>query len=147
MNLFARAKILGNTANPNLFGIADFYEDPRNNGVWVEIEVTGLPDTNSLIDSNFYGMHIHEIGDCTVPFDKTGEHYNPKNISHPNHAGDLPPLLGTAGYAFALFYTGRFGSAEIINKSIIIHNSPDDFRTQPSGNSGNKIACGVIRKC
>ena len=65
---------------------------------------------------------------------------------HPNHAGDLPPLFGNNGFALSLFLTNRFTVDEVIGRTIIIHDHPDDFTTQPSGNSGTKIACGVIRR-
>jgi Cu-Zn family superoxide dismutase len=89
-------------------------------------------------------MHIHETGNCALPFDQTGNHYNPAGLPHPKHAGDLLPLLGNEGYAYSVFYTDRFELPEIIGRSLIIHSAPDDFTTQPSGNSGVKIGCGVI---
>ena len=146
MKPFACAKILGNSAFPNLYGEAHFYEDPSK-GIWIEVKVRGLPDQNTPNRSSFYGMHIHEIGNCSIPFDKTGSHYNPANAAHPNHAGDLPPLLSSHGYAYSLFYTTRFHADEIMNRSLIIHSDRDDFTTQPAGNSGSKIGCGILRKC
>lgn len=137
----AFARISGNKENPKLHGTAYFYDTPFG-GTLVEIEVFGLPDNGS----SFYGMHIHENGDCSLPFDKTGSHYNPDNVPHPLHAGDMPPLMGCNGFAYSIFYTGRFSVSDIVNRSIIIHDMPDDFTTQPSGNSGTKIGCGVITK-
>lgn len=72
-------------------------------------------------------------------------HYNPDNCQHLYHAGDMPPLFGVDGSAVLLFLTNRFSVEEIIGRTVIIHARPDDFMTQPSGNSGEKIACGVIR--
>lgn len=140
----ALAWITGNNSNPKLSGLVKFYETPYN-GVLIEAEVFGLPDITSEYSSNFYGFHIHETGDCTMPFDKTGTHFNPHNQPHPDHAGDLIPLLGNQGYAWCAFFDRRFSIDEIIGKSVIIHSQPDDFTTQPSGNSGTKIGCGVIR--
>ena len=108
------------------------------------MEIYGLPYEDIPPYSQFYGMHIHETGDCSLPFDKTGNHYNPAGLPHPKHAGDLLPLLGNEGYAYSVFYTDRFELPEIIDRSLIIHSTPDDFTTQPSGNSGVKIGCGVI---
>ena len=71
-------------------------------------------------------------------------HYNPQGCPHPYHAGDLPPLFGNQGYAFSAFVTDRFAVREIVEKTIIIHSKPDDFKTQPSGDSGEKMACGKI---
>ena len=90
-------------------------------------------------------MHIHEKGDCTMPFDRTGGHYNPAGEPHPDHAGDMIPLMGNQGYAWLAFYDKRFTIPEIMGRSVIIHRMPDDFKTQPSGDSGEKIGCGVIR--
>ena len=143
-NSYAHAQINGNQTNPDLSGTANFYSSPSG-GTWVEIEVFSLPNKNVKNSSNFYGLHIHETGNCTPPFDKTGGHLNPFNETHPNHIGDLPPLLGNEGYAYLAFFTNRFTLSEIENKSIIIHSKPDDFTSQPAGNSGDKIACGVIR--
>ena len=137
----AFAKINGNRENQRLHGTAYFYDTPFG-GTLVEVEVFGLPDNNS----RFYGMHIHENGDCSLPFDKTGNHYNPSNAPHPMHAGDLPPLLDCSGYAYSIFYSGRFKVNDVISRSIIIHDMPDDFNSQPSGNSGTKIGCGTIIK-
>lgn len=139
MEPFAYAQIVGNRTNPQLRGVAYFYPSPKE-GLWVEVEVYGLP----VNPSDFYGMHIHEIGNCTKPFDQTGSHYNPNETLHPEHAGDLPPLLGNDGYAYICFFTNRLTTTDIIGRSIIIHSSADDFTTQPAGNSGEKIACGVI---
>lgn len=142
---YAHAKITGNADNPFLHGISYFYPVSFG-GVLIETEMYGLPFDDIPSASRFYGMHIHETGDCTLPFDKTGNHYNPGNLPHPGHAGDLPPLLGNTGYAYSLFYTDRFDLQDIIGRSLIIHSAPDDFTTQPSGNSGTRIGCGVIMK-
>lgn len=80
------------------------------------------------------------------PFADTMGHYNPNGCEHPYHAGDLPPLFGNNGIALSLFLTNQFSVNEVIGKTIVIHDHPDDFITQPSGNSGTKIACGVIRR-
>lgn len=142
---YAYARIIGNIDNPLLHGISHFYPVSFG-GILIETEVYGLPYENIPLSSQFYGMHIHETGDCTPPFDETGNHYNPNNLPHPMHAGDLPPLLGNAGYAYSVFYTDRLEINDIIGRSLIIHSAPDDFTTQPSGSSGVKIACGVITK-
>ncbi|MDD7215163.1 MAG: superoxide dismutase family protein [Anaerovoracaceae bacterium] len=80
------------------------------------------------------------------PFEDAHGHFNPDCCDHPHHAGDLPPLLGNRGYALQIFLTGRFCVSEIIGKTVIIHADPDDFTSQPSGNSGKMIACGQIRE-
>lgn len=138
----ALAKVTGNTDNPDLSGDISFYGTPMG-GVIIMVKIHGLLDNSN--PSGFYGMHIHEFGDCTLPFDKTGVHYNPGNMPHPDHAGDLPPLLSNNGYAWMAFYTERLTISEILGKSIVIHSMRDDFTSQPAGDSGEKIGCGVIR--
>ncbi len=139
----AFARILGNDKNPNLNGTVYFY-DTFYNGVLIEAELFNLPNVSPTQISNFYGFHIHENGDCTPPFDKVGAHYNPTNQPHPDHLGDMIPLLGYDGYAWMAFFDRRFLLKDIIGKSVVVHALPDDFTTQPSGNSGEKIGCGVI---
>lgn len=139
----AVALISGNSNYPRLNGLARFYRTTCN-GVLVNIEVYGLPDTPEA-PSHFYALHIHENGNCTIPFDKTGTHYNPANLPHPYHAGDMPPLLSNNGFAWMSFFDRRFKIEEIIGRSIIIHSNRDDFTTQPSGDAGDKIGCGVIK--
>lgn len=140
----AAAWIKGNTQNPKLSGMVKFYHTTYG-GVLVEAQIFGLPNIETPGSSNFYAMHIHESGDCSDDFAHTGMHYNPKNASHPDHAGDMPPLLGNQGYAFSVFYDKRFTIPEIIGKAVIIHEKPDDFTSQPAGNAGQKIGCGEIK--
>ncbi len=73
-------------------------------------------------------------------------HYDPHGCEYPHHAGDPPPLFGNDGFALSLFLTNRFSVKEIIGKTAIIHDHPNDFTTQPSGNSGTKIDCGVVQR-
>ena len=141
----AAAWITGNVQNPRLSGLVKFYRTDYG-GVLVEAEIFGLPNIEKAKAGSFYAMHIHQFGDCSGDFSKTGEHYNPENNLHPSHAGDLLPLFGNQGYAWSAFYDKRFTINEIIGKSVIIHSDPDDFTTQPSGNAGTKIGCGEIRR-
>ena len=140
----AVAWVQGGTQAPRLSGLVKFYNTPYG-GILVEAEIFGLPNQSVPNSSNFYGMHIHENGDCSDHFARTGDHYNPGGQPHPEHAGDLLPLLGNQGYAWSAFYDKRFQIRDILGRSIIIHAMPDDFATQPSGNSRAKIGCGVIR--
>ena len=89
-------------------------------------------------------MHIHEYGDCSDDFANTGMHYNPTGADHPFHIGDLVPLLNSNGYAFTAFYDSFLRIEDVVGKTIIIHDNRDDFTSQPSGDSGEKIGCGVI---
>ena len=140
----AAAWIQGSASWPQTAGSVRFYRTPYD-GVLVEAQIFGLPNIRTQGSSDFYGMHIHEYGDCTRPFAQAGNHYNPGQTAHPQHAGDLPPLLGNQGYAYTVFYDKRFLLDEIVGKSVIIHRMADDFHTQPSGDSGDRIGCGVIR--
>ena len=139
----AIAVIKGNRQYPQLEGSIRFFRTPYE-GVLVCAEVSGLPDRRSRMRSDFFAMHIHEQGDCSHAFENVGMHYNPESMPHPYHAGDLPPLLSNDGYAWTAFYDERFTIGEIIGKSVIIHSQSDDFRSQPSGDAGEKIACGEI---
>lgn len=141
----AIAMLSGGDNLPELCGCVRFIR--RSSGVLVRAEVSGLPN-KGCGDSQIFGFHIHEGNSCggsmDDPFSCTEAHYNPDKTEHPLHRGDMPPLFGNNGYAFALFYTERFSIDEIIGKTVVIHDSADDFKSQPSGNSGKKIACGVI---
>lgn len=141
----AVAWINGNANNPQLSGVVKFYNTPYE-GILVEAEVFGLPNIQQIGSSDFYAMHIHAEGDCTVPFQRTGEHYSQYQMPHPKHSGDMVPLMGNQGYAWLAFYDKRIKLDQIEGRSIIIHSGPDDFTTQPSGNSGEKIGCGVINR-
>lgn len=140
----AVAWVTGKGAYSELSGLVKFYRTPYD-GVLVEAEIFGLPNIATQGSSDFYAMHIHEIGDCSGSFEKTGGHFNPSDSFHPAHAGDMVPLLGNQGYAWTVFYDKRFTIDDIIGKSVIIHSGRDDFTTQPAGDSGEKIGCGVIR--
>ncbi len=140
----AMAWVTGNDANPQLSGLVKFYDTPYG-GVLVEAEIFGLPNVEEPDSTGFYAMHIHEYGDCSGSFERTGNHYNPSGQPHPGHAGDMVPLLGNAGYAWTAFYDKRFAIQDVIGKSVVIHSGADDFTTQPSGGSGTKIGCGEIR--
>ncbi len=141
----AIAWISGDATDSTLNGSVKFYQTSYG-GILVEAQIFGLPDISVPGSSNFYAMHIHESGDCSDHFSHTGLHYNPGNTDHPDHAGDMPPLLGNQGYAFSVFYDKRFTLQDIIGRSVIIHEKPDDFTSQPAGNAGNKIGCGRIER-
>ena len=141
----AMAWVTGKGAYSELSGLVKFYRTPYE-GVLVEAEIFGLPNISTQDSSDFYAMHIHQNGDCSGSFEKTGGHFNPSNPVHPEHAGDMVPLLGNQGYAWTAFYDKRFTIEDIIGKSVIIHSRRDDFTTQPAGDPGEKIGCGVIRR-
>lgn len=123
-----------------LRGTVKFYSVPG--GTLLAVEVSGLPDN----DSGFFALHIHQGGSCAGKgFPETLGHYDPEGNAHPLHAGDLPPLLNMGGRAFLAVETDRFFVEEVVGRTAVLHGKTDDFHTQPSGNAGEKIACGVIR--
>lgn len=144
----ASAQIRGSRDYPNIKGTVSFYKTGA--GVLTEANIRGLPISSDKCKKPVFGFHIHEGGSCTGnendPFADSDGHYNPGLCPHPYHAGDMPPLFGANGRAYLVFLTDRFNISEIIGKTVIIHLSPDDFTTQPSGNSMAKIACGVIER-
>lgn len=136
----AVAQINGGEKYPEIRGEVRFFQ--TNLGVMVMADVRGLPIINARCDNPIFAMHIHSGESC----EKTGTHYNPENCPHPYHSGDLPPLFSNDGYAFEATLSNRFDLSEIRDKTVVIHSKPDDFKTQPSGDSGEIIACGVIRE-
>lgn len=149
---FAKAELSGGPLAPSITGTVSFY--PAHNGTLVVAEVYNLPKTvaptNSTPSVNPFGFHLHEgdtceIGDPQDPFKAAKGHYNPTNMPHPLHAGDMPVLFGNDGYAFLAFFTDRFTPSQVIGRTVIIHENPDDYRSQPAGNAGKRLACGVVR--
>lgn len=142
----ATAMLWGSSEYRNLMGTVYFYHAPE--GVVVMAQISGLPKNSDLCAKPVFGFHIHSGRSCTGnnedAFADAINHYNPQGCPHPYHAGDMPPLFGCGGYAFSTFLTDRFTIDEIIGRVVIVHSSPDDFTTQPSGNAGKKIACGII---
>lgn len=145
---YAMSVIRGSNDYPNICGVVKFYKSPF--GILVMWEISGLPHDNKMCGNRIFAMHIHEgtscSGNASDPFANAKTHYNPGNCPHPWHAGDLPPLFENCGFAFGMVLTDRFCLDDIIGRTVIIHDNPDDFTTQPAGNSGSKIACGIIAK-
>ena len=135
------ADISGGENYPGIRGRVIFRQ--QKNGVLVTADIYGLPTGETGCDSGVFGFHIHEGEDCgsngQEPFSNTKGHYNPGDCPHPYHAGDLPPLFENDGYAYMSFLTNRFTATEIIGRTVVIHLKPDDFHSQPSGNSGEKM--------
>ncbi len=137
----AFAAIQGGEGNRQLHGSVRFFSTPE--GVIVLADIFGLPDNGGW---GIFALHIHEGSDCGgAEFANSGAHYNPGNTPHPWHSGDLPPLFSCNGHALMGLLTCRFTIDEVIGRTVIVHSAPDDFTTQPAGDSGMKIACGVIQ--
>jgi len=144
----AKAEIRGGKKYRNIKGTVTFRQTSR--GVIVTAKIYNLPSEIGKCNSKIFGFHIHEgtscTGDIQDEFKDTKAHYNPNNCTHPHHSGDLPPLFENKGYAYMNVLTDRFRLKDVIGRAVVIHNMPDDFTSQPSGNSGQKIACGIIKK-
>ncbi len=138
----ARGALRGDSSHPELMGEVLF--SPYGQGTLVVVRAVGLPP------DRFLGLHIHEKGDCAtggdVAFASAGGHFDLSGSEHPGHSGDLPPLLSsTNGVAVLAVYTDRFRPADVVGRTVVLHAMPDDFRTQPAGDSGARIACGAIQ--
>jgi Cu-Zn family superoxide dismutase len=133
-------------------GLATFTQVPG--GVRVVIEAKNLPPGP-------HGVHIHTVGKCDGPeFTTAGDHFNPEKKEHGTlnpqgaHAGDLPNMtIGTDGTGRLETMTERItlgaGASSLFDadgSSLVVHAAADDFKTDPTGNSGGRIACGVIVK-
>jgi Cu-Zn family superoxide dismutase len=116
-----------------------------------------LVNAQGLKPDQEHGFHIHEAGDCSSGDGMSAKgHFNPGAKPHGNpagaehHAGDLPPLKADKGGRAKLdvMVDGislKPGPTSIVGRGLIIHADPDDYKTQPTGNSGARIACGVIK--
>jgi len=119
--------------------------------VRVSANLTGLkPD-------GVHAFHVHEKGDCSSGDGMSaGGHFNPSGKPHgpqdaDHHAGDMPSLKADGyGNATATFELSGVsigsGATDLVGRGLIVHRDPDDFKTQPTGNAGPRIACAVIRK-
>lgn len=140
--LHARAVIID--ASGNSIGVAKFVED-RSGTLHVNVKIEGLP-------AGLHGIHIHNNGACTPDFAAAGSHHNPTGATHGHHSGDLPNLTVNAEGRGRLNATTdnatlSAGSRSVFDangSAIVIHASQDDYQTDPTGNSGARIACGVI---
>ena len=143
----AWAAIRGGQEYPRLLGTVKFFQTQA--GVLVLAEIHNLPYEQGPCENSVFGFHIHEGRSCDgmtqEDFSAAEGHFNPDGCPHPAHAGDLPPLFANHGYAWSAFLTSRFTIRQVLGRTLIIHGSPDDFTTQPAGNSGKRIACGEIR--
>ena len=144
----ATAQLLS-TKGSKAFGEATF--EQVGDKVRVSIFVQGLKPGQE------HGLHIHEVGDCSSGDGmSTKGHFNPQGKPHGHyssanrHAGDLPALKANKSgrakvEADVDIITVAPGPASIVGRGLIVHAAPDDYTTQPTGNAGARIACGVIR--
>ena len=125
--------------------------EAMDGGVRITGQVSGLkPDTE-------HGFHVHEKGDCSAPDAKSaGDHFNPTADAHgrvgaaAHHAGDTDNIVADATGVASVdtrlqgATVGDGAPTDIIGKAVIVHTDPDDYTTQPTGNAGARLACGVI---
>ena len=140
---------LAPTAGNTTAGTVSFTQ--KGDKVTVSAKVSGLTPGG-------HGFHVHEKGDCSAPDgNSAGGHFNPTGKPHgdlsapDHHAGDMPMLQADASGNAALTtdlagLTIGSGAADVVGKSVVVHKDADDFKSQPAGNSGARVACGVINK-
>lgn len=135
------------TQGSTVHGLVMFHE--MDGHLMVHAVVSGLPP------SGVFGFHVHEVGSCaSSDGSSAGGHFNPGAQPHgpqggPHHAGDMPALqAGANGVADQEFMldgpTLAAGPTSLVGRSVIVHAQADDYATQPTGNSGARVACGVI---
>lgn len=129
-------------------------------GVQIQVQIQGFDAAVSGGERGQHGFHIHETGNCTAPdFSSAGGHFNPTSAGHglldPDgpHAGDLPNLWletdGSADYSVTTnlvsLAPGERNLLDGDGSAFVLHSGADDYRTDPSGDSGSRLACGVIQ--
>jgi Cu-Zn family superoxide dismutase len=147
---------LTSAAGSSVKGDLTLTNDGTDEGSAVTIrgEITGLSPGKE------HGFHVHEVGECALPdFKSAGEHFNPTKDPHggpkskARHLGDIPNIKADENGRATIDVNVKGmtlgdtdeGPAQILGKALVVHALPDDYKTQPSGASGNRIACGVIR--
>jgi Cu-Zn family superoxide dismutase len=139
--------VLHPTAGNKVSGIVTFTEEA--DGVRVQADIAGLPPGK-------HGFHVHEFGDCSAPdLASAGAHFNPTNKPHAGpdsaarHVGDMGNVDADASGAAKLNYVDHEISLtndqrSVIGRSVVVHAKADDLKSQPAGDSGARVACGVI---
>jgi Cu-Zn family superoxide dismutase len=123
--------------------------EQKGAGVQITATLSGLPPGTRA-------FHVHEVGKCEPPFESAGGHFNPTNKQHGKnnprgpHAGDLPNLQvdpdGRAKVVTTIPDASLGSLLDADGSALVVHEGPDDERSDPAGNSGKRIACGVIRR-
>lgn len=138
---------LSPTANSTARGTVQLHE-MADGAVAVEVSLTGVP-------AGVHGFHVHDKGDCGDNGNAAGGHFNPMGTPHAgpatpaHHAGDFGNVTaGENGQVRTRFTTRSItvseGAASAVGRAVILHANPDDLMTQPTGNAGGRIACGVV---
>lgn len=139
--------VLSPKADGKVKGQVTFLEETE--GIRVTANIEGLTPGK-------HGFHIHEKGDCSAgDFTSAGGHFNPRNSKHgsptdpEHHVGDFGNLeaneQGVARFERVFTWLTFKGTNSILNKAVIVHEKADDLQTQPTGDAGGRLACGVIQ--
>ncbi|MBD9537481.1 superoxide dismutase family protein [Stenotrophomonas sp. STM01] len=126
----------------------------------VDGQLRASGDISGLQPDSEHGFHIHEKGDCSAPDGTSaGGHFNPGSSEHgsidatAHHGGDMPNIKADAqgnahidGPVASNVNAGKGDAFDIIGRGLIVHADPDDYKTQPTGNAGARLACAVINK-
>jgi superoxide dismutase, Cu-Zn family len=144
----AVAELIDGKANP----VGSALLTQLEQGVQIVVAVSGLP-------AGKHALHIHETGECEPPFESAGGHFNPTGVEHgwdnPQgpHAGDLPNIYVGEGAVQVEYITDRLtledGETSLFDDdgaAIVIHEGQDDYLSEPAGDAGMRLACGVIEK-
>jgi Cu-Zn family superoxide dismutase len=162
--LLACASLVASTADAQRKASADIMDltgkkvgeailEQRDNGLQISASFTGLPPGP-------HAFHIHEVAKCDPPFESAGGHFNPTGKQHGKdnpagpHAGDLPNLEVPSSGGVKVELTvkdvsldgGQAGLLADAGAALVVHEGADDYKSDPAGNAGKRLACGVIRR-
>jgi Cu-Zn family superoxide dismutase len=124
------------------------FQDQGDGSVEVVVDLTGVPP-------GVHGFHVHDKGDCGNNGQNAGAHFNPMNLAHgapdaqSHHAGDFGNVTADAnGEIHTRFMTHSItvkdGASSVVGRSVVLHGNPDDLVSQPAGNAGPRIGCGIV---
>jgi superoxide dismutase, Cu-Zn family len=150
-NQQAEASLNGTFSDTTVSGSVQFTQQ-QDGQVKMTLDINVPSKANQSV-----AIHIHEHGDCGNSGEHAGGHWNPTNTSHGQwgqgsyHSGDIGNISldgqgrGQTEITSNLWSIGGDAKKDILNKTIVVHSGVDDYKSQPAGNSGNRIGCGVIR--
>ena len=124
------------------------FQDMSDGSVEVVVDLTSVPP-------GVHGFHVHDKGDCGNNGTNAGPHFNPMNLAHgapdaqSHHAGDFGNVTAEAnGEVHTRFMTHSItvkeGTISVVGRAVVLHGNPDDLMSQPAGNAGPRIACGIV---
>jgi superoxide dismutase, Cu-Zn family len=138
---------LSSTSGSSATGTVEFVE-LADGSVRVDVQLRGVPP-------GLHGFHVHEVGNCGDNGNAAGGHFNPGQHAHgapgtaTHHAGDFGNVNADAQGIVKTQFTLRSiavssGPNSVVGRAVILHADPDDLVTQPTGNAGGRIACGIV---